>query len=89
MLSFQLVVIVLTSFIDFFIPDIPVDLRDHVRREAYLTNETIIETEKTRARRKEKADQIMGKIKAHVPRTMLPKLVNGTDGGEEEEDSKV
>ena len=83
-----MVVIVLTSFIDFLIPDIPLDLREHVRREAYLTNETIIETEKTRARRKEKADQIMGKIKAHVPRTMLPKLVNGADGAEEE-DSNV
>ena len=37
--------VIITSAVDYLIPDIPRKLREHVRREAYLTNEIILKTE--------------------------------------------
>ncbi len=37
--------VIVTSFVSYIIPDMPRKLREHVRREAYLTNEIIIKTE--------------------------------------------
>ena len=42
---FQNVVIVITNFVAYIIPDMPRKLREQVRREAYLTNEIILKTE--------------------------------------------
>ena len=46
---FQNLVILITNFVAYLIPDMPRKLREQVRREAYLTNEIILKTELEKA----------------------------------------
>lgn len=41
---------VVMNFIEWVIPDIPANVAEQIRREAYITNEIIIEQEALRAR---------------------------------------
>ena len=77
--------VVITSAVDYFIPDIPRKLREHVRREAYLTNEIIIKTELEIARghRSELTDDQMRDIRQRVrgPLMSLFSKANGSKRG--------
>ena len=77
--------VIITSAVDYFIPDIPRKLREHVRREAYLTNEIIIKTELEIARghRGQLTDDQLNEIRRRV-RGPLMSLFAKTNGKETE-----
>ncbi|KAK3096553.1 hypothetical protein FSP39_001223 [Pinctada imbricata] len=50
---FENLIVIVTGFISWLIPDVPGELKIHIRREAYITNEIIIKTELLRAQGEE------------------------------------
>ena len=47
---FQNFIVVLTSLIAYLIPDVPDKVKKQIRREAYIANEIVIQTESRKAR---------------------------------------
>ena len=77
--------VLITSGVDYLIPDIPRKLREHVRREAYLTNEIILKTELEIARghRGALTDDQMRQIRQRVRGPLLSMLSTSADGSKE------
>ncbi len=69
----QNTVVLITIAVDYLIPDIPRKLREHVRREAYLTNEIVLKTELQIARghRGALSDEQMRDIRQRVRGPLL------------------
>ena len=73
----------ITTAVDYLIPDIPRKLREHVRREAYLTNEIILRTELQIARgsRGGLSEEQLREIRQRVRGPMLHMLSMSDDSG--------
>ncbi|XP_076067537.1 anoctamin-5-like isoform X4 [Oratosquilla oratoria] len=63
---FENIVCLIIMFIKWMIPDMPFRLQEQIRREAYLTNELIVEQELCRAR-----GDLLSVDATHSPRSML------------------
>ncbi|XP_046373983.1 anoctamin-1-like isoform X3 [Haliotis rufescens] len=96
---FENVVVVVTSLVAWMIPDVPSELKEQIRREAYVTNEIVLKTELMRAHGQEitastialVSDEESGRYSPRLSEDFEePKLIHrGVNNGVESEDSKT
>ena len=74
---FQNFIVVLTSLIAYLIPDVPAKVKKQIRREAYIANEIVIQTESRKARGEAPVRGLLGNLLGKL----MPgkKDENGTD----------